>query len=87
MQQCQIDKMSKISFKTKSYNFEEVLELVHTYLCGPICVESYCGDIYVIFFVDDYSKKMTVMFLNDKYDAFQNLKWYLDRVDKETGRI
>lgn len=38
--QCQIGKMNKISFRSKSYNFEEVLELVHIDLCGPIGVES-----------------------------------------------
>ena len=37
-------------------------------------------------FVDDYSRMMTVMFLKQKYDAFQMFKWYLARVEKETGK-
>ena len=33
---CQIGKMGKTTFKRKNYHSEEVLELVHTNLCGPI---------------------------------------------------
>ena len=40
---CQIDKMGKIGFKSKDYHSEEVLELVHTDLGGPIGIESYDG--------------------------------------------
>ena len=38
-------------------------------------------------FVDDYSRMMTIMFLKQKSDAFQKFKWYLDRVEKEIGKI
>ena len=37
---CQIGKMGKTSFKSKNYQFEDILEIVHTDLCGPIGVES-----------------------------------------------
>ena len=37
-------------------------------------------------FVDDYSRMMTVMFLEQKFDAFQMFKWYLGRVEKEIGK-
>ena len=37
-------------------------------------------------FVDDYSRMMSVMSLKQKLDAFQMLKWYLARVDKEIGK-
>ena len=34
--QCQLDEMTKSSFKRKTYTSKEVLEIVHTDLCGPI---------------------------------------------------
>ena len=34
--QCQLGKMTKSSFKSKTYTSNKVLELVHTDLCGPI---------------------------------------------------
>ena len=49
---CQTGKMGKTSFKSKNYHSEEVLELVHTDLCGPIGIESYSGDkFFNLFFV------------------------------------
>ena len=78
--------MEKKSLKSKNYHSEEVLELVHTNLCEPIGLESYNGDKYLILFVDDYSRMMTVMYLKDKSEAFQKFKWYLERVEKETRK-
>lgn len=62
------------SFKRKTYSSDDILELVHTGLCGPIGVQRYCGDKYFIIFVDYYSRMMIVMFLKEKYDAFQLFK-------------
>ena len=36
--------------------------------------------------VDDYSRMMIVMFLKHKSNAFQMFKWYLARVEMETGK-
>ena len=55
-------KNEKSGFKTKTYTFDDILELVHTDLCGPIGKKRYCGDKYIILFVDDYFKIMTMMF-------------------------
>lgn len=83
---CQLGKMTRSSFKSKTYTSKEVLELVHTDLCGPIEVLSYKGDKYIMFLVDDYSRMMTIMFLKKKSDSFQMFKWYVARVEKETGK-
>ena len=58
---CQISKTGNTNFKSKNYHSEEVLELVHTNLCGPIGTERYYGDKYFILFVDGYSKMMRFM--------------------------
>ena len=42
--QCQMGKMTKSSFKRKTYSYNDILELVHTNLCGPIGVKSYYSD-------------------------------------------
>ena len=49
-------------------------------------MKSYKGDKYIILFVDNYSRMMTVMFLIENFDAFQIFKWYLARVEKETDK-
>ena len=44
MQELSNWKMGKTSFKRKNYQSEDILEIVHTDLCGPIGVESYNGE-------------------------------------------
>ena len=83
---CQIGKMGKTSFKSKNYQSEDILEIVHTDLCGPIGVESYTGEKFFIIFVNDYSRMMTVMYLREKLEEFEKFKWYLARVEKEIGK-
>ena len=78
--------MTKSIFKSKTYTSKEVLEIVHTDLCGAIEALSYKGDRYIMLFVDDYSRMMTIMFLKKKSNAFQMFKWYLARVEKETRK-
>lgn len=64
--QCQMGKMTKSSFKSKTYYFDDILELVHTNLCCPIGVKSYYGDKFFILFVDDFSRMIIVMFLKEE---------------------
>lgn len=78
--------MTKSSLKRKTYTSKEVIELVHTNLCGPIEVKNYKGEKYIMLFVDEYSRMMTIMFLKQKFGAFQIFKWYLARVEKEIGK-
>ena len=71
---CQIGKMGNTSFKSKNYQSKDILEIVHTDLCGPIGVESYTTEAFFIHFVDDYSIMMTIMYLREKSEAFEKFK-------------
>ena len=84
--QCQLGKMTKSSFKSKTHTSKGILEIFHIDLCGLINVKRYKGDKYIMMHVDDYSRMMTIMFLKQKSDAFQMLKWHLARVEKETSK-
>ena len=50
---CQIGKMGKTIFKSKNYQFEDILEIVHTDLCGPIGIEIYTREKIFIYFYDN----------------------------------
>ena len=84
--ECQLGKMTKSSFSSKTHISSDILELIHTNLCGPTRVDSYYGDKYFIWFVDDYSRMMTVMFMKVKSHAFDMFKWYKSRVEKWTSK-
>ena len=66
--------MGNTSFKSKNFKLEDVLEIVHTNLYGPIGVESYNGEKLFIHFIDDYSRMMIVMYLREKLEAFEKFK-------------
>lgn len=80
--QCQLGKMTKPSFKSNTHTSKGILDLVHIDLCGPINMQSYKGDKHIILF-DDYSRMMTIIFLNKKFNAFQMFKWFLARVKRK----
>lgn len=84
--QCEMGKMMKSIFKRKAYCSNDILELVQIYLCAPNGVQRYYADKYFILFVDEFSRMMTMMFLKERFDAFQIFKWYLDSIKKETGK-
>ena len=71
--QCQLGKMTKYSSKRKIYSYDDILELVHTNLCGPICVQSYRGGKYFNLFLNDYFIMMTMMFLKANMMLFSYL--------------
>lgn len=78
--------MKNSSFESNTHTSEGILEIVHTNLCGPINVQRYKGDKYIMLFVDDYSRMTTFVFLKHKFDSFQMFKWHLARVEKEKGK-
>ena len=51
---CLEGKMTMRSFKAKGYRAKEVLDLVHTDLCGPMSTSARGGYKYFIIFIDDY---------------------------------
>ncbi|CAB0020455.1 unnamed protein product [Nesidiocoris tenuis] len=64
----------------------ELLEIVHTDVCGPMQVESLGKSRYFVTFIDDFSRWIEVRFLtskNELLDAFMN---YKNKVENVTGR-
>ena len=62
--------LPKLKKLDKNDTYKGILEIIHTDLCGTIDVQSYKGDKYIMLFVDDYSRMMTIIFLKHKSDAF-----------------
>ncbi|CAM8943607.1 unnamed protein product [Rhodiola kirilowii] len=60
----------------------QLLELVHTDLCGPVEVESLGGKRALMALVDDFLRKAWVYFLREKSEAFQTFKIF---VEKQSG--
>jgi len=61
------------------------LQLVHADICGPINAISSSNKRYILSFIDDYSRKIWLYFLNEKSEIFSFFKRYKVLVEKEAG--
>lgn len=61
------------------------MELVHSDICGPINPISNGGKRYFITFIDEFSRKKWVHFLQEKSEAFIAFRSFRALVEKETG--
>ncbi|RDX61399.1 hypothetical protein CR513_60375, partial [Mucuna pruriens] len=56
---------------------KDVLELIHTYICGPFPTASWNGQRYLITFIDDYSRYSYLYLIHEKsqsLDVFKSFK-------------
>lgn len=63
----------------------DVAELIHSDLCGPMPVKSVGGSRYMMTLIDDYSRKTTVYFLKSKDEVVQNIKNYINKIERDKG--
>ena len=72
---CMVGKQTRVSFKKyrPSRKFE-LLELVHSDVCGPLKVKSFSGALYFVTFIDDCSKKLWVYALKIKDQVLEKFK-------------
>ena len=87
-QTCLVGKQSRDSFpKASTWRASQVLQLIHSDICGPITPMSNSNKRYLITFIDDYSRKTWVYFLAEKSHAFDTFKNFKNRVEKETNKF
>lgn len=84
---CIVGKQHRDSFpRGKAWRAEQRLQLLHSDICGPINPTSNGNKRYFITFIDDYSRKTWVYFLQEKSEAFMVFKSFKARVEKESGK-
>lgn len=84
---CLVGKQSRNPIpKKSSWRAKEILELVHSDICGPISPTTSTGIRYVLCFIDDHSRKAWAYFLKEKSEAFSYFKEFKKKVETETGK-
>lgn len=83
---CIKGKHQRLPFKRTGTRAEEVLELVHTDLCGPMESNSIGGNKYFLTFIDDASRRTIVYFLRSKKEVLEAFKDYKAQAENQTGR-
>lgn len=83
---CMKSKCTAKPFTQSESRATDLLELVHTDLCGPINKQSIVGSRYLLTFIDDMSRYVFVYFLKSKDETFEKFKEFKEMVERQTGR-
>ena len=83
---CMVGKKHKDAFPNRTlWRATQRLQLVHGDICGPIKPLSNNKNRYFISFIDDYSRKVCLYFLAEKFEALTIFKSFKNHVEKEIG--
>ena len=83
---CLKGKMTKAPFTGTGVRANELLELVHTDVCGPMSTNAKGGYSYFITFTDDFSRYGYVYLMKYKSESFEKFKEYRSEVEKQIGK-
>ncbi|RDX89868.1 hypothetical protein CR513_28338, partial [Mucuna pruriens] len=84
---CMTSKQTRVSFKKHPPSRKsELLELVHSDVCGPLKVKSFSGALYFVTFIDDCSRKLWVYVLKTKDQVLEKFKQFQALVERQSGK-
>ena len=83
---CIKGKMTKVPLVGQGEKALDLLDLIHTDVCGPMSIHARGGYSYFITFTDDYSRFGYVYLMKYKSEAYEFFKEYKAEVEKQTGK-
>ena len=76
----------KHSFSISDSKAKVILDIIHSYVCGPMSTTSLSGYVYYVSFIDDYSRKIWIYLLKEKKEVFGKFKEFKALVENLTER-
>ncbi|KAJ9563088.1 hypothetical protein OSB04_008248 [Centaurea solstitialis] len=83
---CLTGKMTKHPFNKDNERANDLLEIIHTDVCGPFSHEARGGYRYFITFTDDFSRYGYVYLIRHKSEAFEKFKEFQSEVQNQLDR-
>lgn len=84
---CLSEKQTRKSFpKSSGERTKDVLEIVHSDVCGPMRTASHSGARYFVTFTDDYSRYCEIFVLKQKSDVLESFKKFKNAAETYTGK-
>jgi hypothetical protein len=83
---CAQGKNIKNPFPKRGSKAEELLELIHSDVCGPMPSSSINGYVYYVSFIGDYSRKTWVYLLKSKDEVFSKFKAFKALIENLSER-
>jgi len=81
-----LGKNANVAFPSSHNRSKEILELVHSDVCGPMPVPYSSGYRYYVTFIDDYSRRTWIFFMNTKDEVFNLFREFRALVENQTGK-
>lgn len=84
---CMLGKIHTLPFPKESENSAcEILEVIHTDVCGPMPIPSVGGSKYFLTFIDDKTRRIFVYFLKSKDEVISKFREFQKLVERQTGK-
>ncbi|KAJ9541345.1 hypothetical protein OSB04_027851 [Centaurea solstitialis] len=83
---CLSGKMTKQPFNKENERATDLLEIIHTDVCGPFSHVARGGYRYFITFTDDFSRYGYVYLMRHKSESFERFREYQNEVQNQLGR-
>ena len=83
---CIIGKLPKSPFSGHGEHDKDILELIHSDVCGPMPVQERGCNYYFITFTDDFSRFGWVYLIKYKFEAFEKFTEFKNEVEKKFGK-
>ncbi|KAK1696352.1 hypothetical protein QYE76_013049 [Lolium multiflorum] len=83
---CLMGKMTKTPFSGIMERATDLLEIIHTDVCGPMSVASRGGYRYVLTFTDDLSRYGYIYFMKHKSKTFEKFKEFQSEVENQRNK-
>jgi transposase InsO family protein len=83
---CLLGKMTKTPFIGFPERASDLLELIHTDVCGQMSTTARGGFQYFITFIDDLSRYSYIYLMNHKSKTFEKFKEFQNEVENQHGK-
>src|SRR4051812_48224230 len=83
---CLMGKMTKTPFSGMMERATDLLEIIHTDVCGPMSVASRGGYRYVLTFTDDLCRYGYIYFMKHKSETFEKFKEFQSEVENQHNK-
>ncbi|KAK1602748.1 hypothetical protein QYE76_016410 [Lolium multiflorum] len=83
---CLMGKMTKTPFSGMMERATDLLEIIHTDVCGPMSVASRGGYRYVLTFTDDLSRYGYIYLMKHKSKTFEKFKEFQSEVENQRNK-
>jgi hypothetical protein len=81
-----LGKNVKGSFPSSDNRSKEILDLIHSDVCGPMTVASVNGYLYYVLFIDYHSRKTWIYFLKNKDGILAKFQEFKAQIENQTER-